>query len=77
MTAKTKAPRKPVMKSYTLPKEDVEALAAYVAAHPVILVDSGPADTAGHVHYYRLQWVKVTAPLAKSCTTMAWRAESR
>ncbi len=24
------------------------------------------ADSAGHVHYYRLQWVKVTAPLASS-----------
>ncbi|MFI5262149.1 MAG: hypothetical protein ACHQZR_06330 [Candidatus Limnocylindrales bacterium] len=24
------------------------------------------ADGAGHVHYYRLQWVKVTAPLASS-----------
>jgi mono/diheme cytochrome c family protein len=31
MTAKTKAPRKPVMKSYTLPKDDVEALLAYLA----------------------------------------------
>lgn len=31
MTAKTKATRKPVMKSYThLPKEDVEALVAYM-----------------------------------------------
>ena len=31
MTAKTKAPRKPVMKSYAhLPKEDVEALVAYM-----------------------------------------------
>ena len=30
MTAKTKAPRKPVMKSYTLPKEDVDALVAYL-----------------------------------------------
>ena len=30
MTAKTKATRKPAMKSYTLPKEDVEALAAYL-----------------------------------------------
>ena len=30
MTAKTKAPRKPEMKSYSLPKEDVEALAAYM-----------------------------------------------
>lgn len=24
------------------------------------------ADSAGHVHYYRLEWVKVTAPLASS-----------
>ena len=31
MTAKTKATRKPEMKAYTLPKEDVEALAAYLA----------------------------------------------
>jgi mono/diheme cytochrome c family protein len=31
MTAKTKATRKPAMKAYTLPKEDVEALAAYLA----------------------------------------------
>jgi mono/diheme cytochrome c family protein len=30
MTAKTKATRKPEMKAYTLPKEDVEALAAYL-----------------------------------------------
>ena len=32
MTEKTKAIRKPVMKSYTLPKEDVDALAAYLSA---------------------------------------------
>ena len=31
MTAKTKATRKPEMKAYTLPKEDVEALAAYLS----------------------------------------------
>ena len=30
MTAKTKASRKPEMKVYHLPKEDVEALAAYL-----------------------------------------------
>ena len=30
MTAKTKAARKPVMKAYTLPKEDVDALVAYM-----------------------------------------------
>lgn len=30
MTAKTKAPRKPAMKNYTLPKEDVDALVAYM-----------------------------------------------
>lgn len=31
MTAKTKAPRKPVMKSFaTLPKEDIDALVAYL-----------------------------------------------
>ena len=30
-TAKTKAPRKPVMKNYTLPKEDLDALVAYLA----------------------------------------------
>ena len=30
MTAKTKATRKPEMKAYTLPKDDVEALAAYL-----------------------------------------------
>ena len=30
MTAKTKATRKPEMKAYTLPKEDVEALAEYL-----------------------------------------------
>jgi mono/diheme cytochrome c family protein len=30
MAAKTKAARKPEMKAYTLPKEDVEALAAYL-----------------------------------------------
>jgi mono/diheme cytochrome c family protein len=30
MTAKTKAPRKPLMKSYTLPKEDLDALVAYM-----------------------------------------------
>jgi mono/diheme cytochrome c family protein len=30
MTAKTKATRKPDMKSYTLPKEDLDALVAYM-----------------------------------------------
>jgi hypothetical protein len=31
MTAKTKAPRKPVMRAYTaLPKEDLDALVAYL-----------------------------------------------
>jgi mono/diheme cytochrome c family protein len=30
MTAKTKATRKPEMKAYALPKDDVEALAAYL-----------------------------------------------
>lgn len=30
MTAKTKAARKPVMRAYTLPKEDVDALVAYL-----------------------------------------------
>jgi mono/diheme cytochrome c family protein len=30
MTAKTKATRKPDMKAYSLPKEDVDALAAYL-----------------------------------------------
>lgn len=30
MAAKTKATRKPVMKSYTLPKEDLDALVAYM-----------------------------------------------
>lgn len=30
MTAKTKAARKPVMKAYTLPKEDVDTLVAYM-----------------------------------------------
>ena len=30
MTAKTKAPRKPDMKLYTLPKDDVDALVAYL-----------------------------------------------
>ena len=32
MTAKTKATRKPVMKAYTLSKEDVDALVAYLSA---------------------------------------------
>ena len=32
MTAKTKAPRKPVMKAYALPKGDVDALVAYLSA---------------------------------------------
>ena len=33
MTAKTKSTRKPLMKSYThLPKEDIEALVAYMAS---------------------------------------------
>lgn len=32
MTARTKAPRKPAMKAYALPKEDVEALVAYMAS---------------------------------------------
>ena len=31
MTAKTKASRKPEMKAYSLPKEDVDALVAYLA----------------------------------------------
>ncbi len=31
MTAKTKAPRKPEMKAYTLPKEDVDGLVAYLS----------------------------------------------
>jgi len=31
MTAKTKAPRKPEMKNYTLPDADVDALVAYMA----------------------------------------------
>ena len=30
-TAKTKAARKPVMKNYTLPKEDVDGLVAYLS----------------------------------------------
>jgi mono/diheme cytochrome c family protein len=30
MTARTKAPRKPEMKNYMLPKEDVDALVAYM-----------------------------------------------
>ena len=30
MTTKTKAPRKPLMRSYTLPKEDLDALVAYM-----------------------------------------------
>jgi mono/diheme cytochrome c family protein len=32
MTEKTKATRKPAMKQYTLPKEDVDALVAYLSA---------------------------------------------
>jgi mono/diheme cytochrome c family protein len=32
MTAKTKATRKPEMKEYTLPKEDVDALVVYLSA---------------------------------------------
>jgi mono/diheme cytochrome c family protein len=32
MTAKTKAARKPEMKAYTLPKEDVDELVAYLTA---------------------------------------------
>jgi len=32
MTVKTKAPRKPEMKNYTLPKEDLDALVAYMAS---------------------------------------------
>ena len=31
MTAKTKAERKPEMKAFTLPKEDVDALVAYLS----------------------------------------------
>jgi mono/diheme cytochrome c family protein len=30
MTTKTNAPRKPVMKSYELPKDDVDAIVAYL-----------------------------------------------
>ncbi|HZP49004.1 MAG TPA: cytochrome c [Vicinamibacterales bacterium] len=32
MTAKTKAPRKPEMKQYTLSKDDVDALVAYLSS---------------------------------------------
>ena len=32
MTAKTKATRKPEMKAYTLPKDDVDALVAYLSS---------------------------------------------
>jgi mono/diheme cytochrome c family protein len=32
MTAKSGAPRKPEMKNYALPKDDVEALVAYMAS---------------------------------------------
>ena len=32
MTVKTKAPRKPEMKAYTLPKDEVDALVAYLSA---------------------------------------------
>lgn len=32
MTAKTNSTRKPVMKAYTLPKEDLDALVAYLAS---------------------------------------------
>jgi mono/diheme cytochrome c family protein len=32
MTAKTKAARKPEMKNYALPKEDLDALVAYMAS---------------------------------------------
>ena len=32
MTAKTKATRKPEMKQYTLPKDDVDALVAYLGS---------------------------------------------
>ncbi len=32
MTAKTKPPRKPEMRAYSLPKEDVDALVAYLAS---------------------------------------------
>lgn len=32
MTLKTKAPRQPEMKSYTLPKDDVDALVAYLSS---------------------------------------------
>jgi mono/diheme cytochrome c family protein len=32
MTVKTKAPRKPEMRSYTLPKDEVDALVTYLSA---------------------------------------------
>ena len=32
MTEKSKAPRKPAMKAYTLPKEDVDALGVYLSS---------------------------------------------
>src|SRR6266545_1535331 len=32
MTAKTKAPRKPAMKSYELPKDDLDAVVAYMVS---------------------------------------------
>ena len=35
MTAKTKATRKPDMKSYTLPKDDLDALVAYMLSRAI------------------------------------------
>jgi hypothetical protein len=32
MTAKTKSERKPAMKAYTLPKDDLDALVAYLSS---------------------------------------------
>jgi hypothetical protein len=32
MTAKTNAPRKPLMNNYNLPKEELDALVAYMAS---------------------------------------------
>ena len=40
MTAKTKATRKPEMKAYSLPKDDVDALVAYLSSLKTIDVES-------------------------------------
>ena len=64
MTAKTKATRKPAMKSYTLPKEDVDALVAYLVT-PWKLNELVPITAT--------RLVMQIAPLAMYLAGLHWR----